>query len=136
MMCTTKPEERSSALLAGADSSTAFQGGSRLGRAFKALLLGSIAAAVGAVIYYAITQITGLNLALVAVVVGLMVGGAVKAGSGHRGGRFYQLLAVLLTYTAIAAMYLPATVELMSEWFREAAEADLIQRKETVPPSQ
>ncbi len=78
--------------------------GSGLGRGFKAIVFGTIAAALGAVLYYAIIRITGLNIGLVAVVVGLMVGGAVKAGSGNRGGRFYQLLAVFLTYSAIAAM--------------------------------
>lgn len=81
--------------------------GSRLGRVVKACGFGTIAAAIGAILYYAIMRITGLNIGLVAVVVGLMVGGAVKAGSGSRGGRFYQLLAVFLTYSAIAAMYIP-----------------------------
>ena len=81
--------------------------GSRLGRVVKAFGFGTIAAAIGAILYYAIMRITGLNIGLVAVVVGLMVGGAVKAGSGRRGGRFYQLLAVFLTYSAIAAMYIP-----------------------------
>ena len=81
--------------------------GSRLGRGFKAVVFGTIGAALGAILYYAIMRITRLNIGLVAVVVGLMVGGAVKAGSGNRGGRFYQLLAVFLTYSAIAAMYTP-----------------------------
>ena len=81
--------------------------GSRLGRVIKAVVFGTIAAALGAILYHAIMRITGLNIGLVAVVVGLMVGGAVKAGSGNRGGRFYQFLAVFLTYSAIAAMYTP-----------------------------
>jgi hypothetical protein len=84
-----------------------FHQGSRLDRGIKAVLFGTIAAALGAILYYAIMRITRLNIGLVAVVVGLMVGGAVKAGSGNRGGRFYQLLAVFLTYSAIAAMYTP-----------------------------
>src|SRR5271156_1791256 len=66
-------------------------------RALKALLFGSIAAAVGAAIYRAILFGTGWNIGLVAVVVGYMVGGAVRTGSGERGGRFYQFLAVFLT---------------------------------------
>jgi hypothetical protein len=84
-----------------------FHQGSRLGRGIKAVLFGTIAAALGAILYYAIMRITGLNIGLVAVVVGLMVGGAVKAASGSRGGRFYQLLAVFLTYSAIVGMYVP-----------------------------
>ncbi len=90
------------------------QGGSRLGRAFKAFGFGSIAAAVGAALYYGILRLTGYNFGLVAVVVGVMVGGAVKAGSGSRGGWFYQLLAVFLTYSSIVAMFaVPEFVEAM-----------------------
>lgn len=101
----------------------ALQGG-RLGRAFKALVLGSIAAAVGAGAYYAIMKMTGLNIGLVAVVVGVMVGGAVKSGSGNRGGWFYQFLALFLTYTSIASMYaVPGIVQAFgSRDARPAAE--------------
>jgi hypothetical protein len=81
------------------------QAGSKLGRAFKALVFGSVAAAIGSAIYYAILRLTSINFGLVAVVVGVMVGGGVKAGSGNRGGLFYQLLAVFLTYSSIVAMY-------------------------------
>jgi hypothetical protein len=63
-----------------------FHQGSRLGRGIKAIVFGTIAAALGAILYYAIVRITGLNIGLVAVVVGLLVGGAVKAASGNRGG--------------------------------------------------
>ena len=90
-----------------------FHQGSRLGRGIKAVLFGTIAAALGAILYYAIMRITGLNIGLVAVVVGLMVGGAVKAGSGNRGGRFYQLLAVFLTYSAIVGMYVPKMLDVL-----------------------
>lgn len=88
-----------------------FHQGSRLDRGIKAVLFGTIAAALGAILYYAIMRITGLNIGLVAVVVGLMVGGAVKAGSGNRGGRFYQLLAVFLTYSAIVGMFVPKMLD-------------------------
>ena len=64
----------------------AFRGGSRFARVFKALILGSLAAMVGAVIYYAITRASGYNLALISIFVGFMVGGAVRKGSGNRGG--------------------------------------------------
>ena len=89
----------------------AFRGGSRVARVFKALILGSVASAVGAVLYYAILRATGYNIGLVAVVVGVMVGRAVRTGTGGRGGRFYQFLAVFLTYSAIVAMYVPLVLE-------------------------
>ncbi len=91
---------------------TMFHGGSRLTRMLKALVFGTIGAAAGAFLYHAIMTITGLNIGLVAVVVGVIVGGAVKAGSANRGGLFYQFLAVFLTYSAIVAMYaVPAIIE-------------------------
>ncbi len=65
-------------------------------------------------IYYAIIRTTGWNIGIVAVLIGLMVGGAVRKGSGNRGGLGYQLLAVFLTYSAIAAMLLPVALEGMA----------------------
>ena len=88
-----------------------FRGGSRLGRVLKAFVFGSAAALAGGALYYAIIRTTGINLGLIAVLVGFMVGRAVRAGSGNRGGLFYQFLAVFLTYSSIVAMYLPFLVE-------------------------
>jgi hypothetical protein len=99
-----------------------FHGGSRLGRAFKAMVLGAIAAAAGAVLYYAIYKITGRNFGLVAIVVGLMVGGAVKSGSASRGGWFYQLIALFLTYSAIAAMLIPVALEQLQQQHQKQNE--------------
>jgi len=45
--------------------------------------------------------VTGYEFGLVAVVVGLLVGGAVRKGSSGRGGWRYQALAMFLTYTAV-----------------------------------
>ncbi|WP_165071751.1 LIM domain-containing protein [Paludisphaera rhizosphaerae] len=96
-------------------------GGSKVGRVVKASILGFLAAIVGAIGYYAITKMTGYNLGLVSVVVGVMIGMAVKAGSGGRGGLGYQLLAVGLTYTSIAIMLIPMVLEGLQER-REAEE--------------
>lgn len=85
----------------------AYLGGSRFGRLAKAAIFGSFAAALGAILYYIIVQATGYNIGLVAIVVGLMVGAAVRSGSGARGGWGYQLLALFLTYSAIAGMLAP-----------------------------
>jgi hypothetical protein len=71
------------------------------------LAFGSLAAGVGAAVYRMILTGTGMNFALVAIVIGYMIGGAVKTGSGERGGRFFQFLAVFLAYSALVGMFLP-----------------------------
>lgn len=81
------------------------------GRFVRALVYGLGGGAVGAGIYYAILAITGYELGLVAIVVGVLVGGAVRAGSGRRGGWVYQGLAMALTYVAITSTYIPFVIE-------------------------
>jgi hypothetical protein len=83
----------------------ALRGGSPTARVLKSLVFGTAAAAVGAVIYYAIIRARNINIALVSILVGFMVGAAVRMGSGSRGGPFYQALAIVLTYASIVAMY-------------------------------
>lgn len=77
----------------------------------KAVVLGVPAAAVGAGIYYGVTALTGYELGLVAIVIGVLVGGAVRRGSGGRGGWPYQALAVGLTYCAIVSTYVPYLIQ-------------------------
>ena len=81
--------------------------GSSAGRFFRASLAGSVAAVVGAGLYYAVLALTEYEFALVSILVGLMVGFAVNWGSGHRGGWLYQTLAVGLTYMAIVSTNVP-----------------------------
>jgi len=90
-----------------------FRGGSRFLRVMKAFLLGSVGAVAGAVLYYVIVRVTNWNIGLVSVLVGFMVGTAVRKGSGNRGGSFYQVLALFLTYSAIAGMLAPFWIEAM-----------------------
>lgn len=66
-----------------------------------ALLLGLGAAALGAGIYFGIEALTGYEFGLVAVIVGLMVGTAVRKGSRGQGGWRYQALAIGLTYLSV-----------------------------------
>lgn len=82
-------------------------GGAGVSRLLKAVLLGTGAAAVSAAAWYGIVKLTGYELGIVAVVVGLAVGGAVRIGAERRGGWAYQTIAVVLTYLAIAASYVP-----------------------------
>ena len=82
-------------------------GGSAVGRLLKATAFGVGAGIGGALIWYLVRRMTGYEVGLIAILVGLMVGGGVKAGSNGRGGIGYQLVAVLLTYLAIASNYIP-----------------------------
>src|SRR2546430_16776483 len=73
----------------------------------KALGLGLLAAAAGAGIYYAVAAATGSEYAIVAIVVGLLVGTAVRKGSNRRGGWGHQAPAMALTHSAIAVTHIP-----------------------------
>jgi len=81
--------------------------GSGVGRLVVATLLGVGAAAVGAIVWYGIREVTGYEVGLVAIGVGLLVGVAVQRGSGGRGGVPYQILAVVLTYLSIVSASAP-----------------------------
>jgi hypothetical protein len=85
--------------------------GTPFGRFFKATMRGLGAGLLGAIAWFAIRKIAHIEIGLVAIVVGFMVGKAVRKGSGGRGGRGYQILAVVLTYSCIAANYMPDIFE-------------------------
>ena len=87
---------------------------------FRAVGYGVPAAMLGSAIYYAIVALTGYEIGLVAILIGFMVGAAVRAASGPGGGRRYQLLAAGLTYCAIVTTYVPFVIE----GFVEAAAAE------------
>lgn len=70
-----------------------------------AIALGVGAAILGAILYFGVTAITGYEIGLVAIAVGWLVGRAIQKGTGGRGGRGYQVAAVLLTYLSVAGAY-------------------------------
>jgi len=86
----------------------------------RAFLYGLGAAILGSIVFYAITAITGFRFGLIAVFVGWAVGKAVRHGSGMRGGRKYQVIAVLLTYFSIASTSVP---DITKALFEQAAKA-------------
>lgn len=90
---------------------TTLKSGSGVGRFVRAVIFGSIAAAVGAGIYYAVLALTGYEIGIVAIIVGFLVGKAVSMGSNGVGGWKYQLLAVFLTYLAIVSTYVPFIIK-------------------------
>jgi hypothetical protein len=73
--------------------------------------MGLGAGLVGALIWFAIRRAANVEIGLIAVLVGYMVGKAVRKGSGNRGGVGYQVMAVLITYCCICANYLPDVVQ-------------------------
>ena len=82
-------------------------GGSAPGRVLRAIAFGAGAAVLGATIYFALAALTGYEFGLVAILVGWLVGTAIRHATNHRGGRGYQWLAVVLTYAAIVSTYIP-----------------------------
>jgi hypothetical protein len=76
----------------------------------RAALYGGGAALAGSALYAAVAITTGLEIGLIAIVVGVMVGKAVRFGSHGLGGRPQQILAVLLTYFAITTSYIPVFI--------------------------
>jgi len=84
-----------------------YGGGAGPGGVAIAVLLGSAAGLAGAVVWWAIRHYASLEVGLIAIAIGHVVGLAVRRGSGGRGGRGYQVLAVVLTYFWITANYAP-----------------------------
>lgn len=86
-----------------------------LGGFLRACVYGALAAVAGSLLYFGISALTGYNFGLIAIVVGVFVGQAVRKGSGGRGGLLYQLLAVFLTYSSIVTTYIPYIVHDLAE---------------------
>jgi len=80
--------------------------GTGFGRFARALAFGTGAAAGGSALYAAAALLLHSEWSFIAILVGFMVGGAVRAGAQRRGGWVYQALAVFLTYTAIVSSYI------------------------------
>jgi hypothetical protein len=76
----------------------------------RAILYGAGAALAGCILYATVSIVTGLEIGLIAIVVGIMVGKAIRYASHGLGGRPQQILAVLLTYFAISTSYVPVFV--------------------------
>jgi hypothetical protein len=91
-------------------------GGSFFPRFLKACLFGFGAAIGGFAIYFGVLKLTGMQVGLISILVGFMVGMAVRKGSENRGGVLYQLTAIFFTYLAIAASY---SALVLPELFKE-----------------
>jgi hypothetical protein len=74
-------------------------------------LFGLGAGVVGAIIYFAVIALLNLEIGIVAILIGYMVGYSIRKGAHGRGGRRFQVLAVALTYASIAMAYTPIAVK-------------------------
>jgi hypothetical protein len=82
------------------------EGTSRAGRITRALVYGFGAALAGAAIWFTVSVVSGgYSIGIIAILIGWMVGRAVRAGSRGRGGRRYQVAAGLLTYLSVAMSF-------------------------------
>lgn len=113
----------------------AWNSGSRFSRAVRATVAGSGAALVGALLYFAVTKITGYEFALATIFIGYCVGLAVRWGSNGRGGWAYQVLAILLTYVAIVSTYGPTAAEAMIDASRHGSTASTDRAPATAAPA-
>lgn len=90
----------------------------------KAAVYGVGAAIVGAIIYWAVMRFLNLEIGLVAILTGWMVGKAVRAGANGGGGRLLQAGSALLVYLSVAGAYLPFAIGAAMEGAKAAVAAD------------
>jgi len=81
---------------------------SRTPKAFlKALAFALGAALAGAAVYYAVMEFLDLEIGIVAILIGWLVGRAIQKALPGGGLRRYQVLAAVLTYFAVGVAYMP-----------------------------
>jgi hypothetical protein len=78
---------------------------------FKAVAFGLGAAIVGAIIYYAVIAITEFEIGIIALLIGWMVGIAIRKGADGRGGKRLQVAGAGLVYLAVGMAYLPIAIK-------------------------
>lgn len=83
----------------------------------RAAIFGVGAAIAGAILYYGVIAITNLEIGIVAIAIGYMVGYAIRRATGSRGGRRLQILAIVLTYWSVGLAYTPVA-------FKQLADAE------------
>jgi hypothetical protein len=97
--------------------------GGAAGRFGKAFVLGVLAMIACSIVWYLVLEATDSQWGILAVVVGFVIGGAVRKGSNGRGGWRYQTLAIFLTYTAIVSSYVPFIIQGMREHSAQVTKA-------------
>ncbi len=90
----------------------------------KAVLYGLGAAIAGAMIYYAVMEYLNIEIGIVAILIGYMVGHAIRNATSGQGGRRFQILAAGLTYLAVAMAYAPFSLRGITGSEQASAVAD------------
>ena len=90
----------------------------------RAALFGFAAAVAGAILYYAVIAIADFEIGIVAIAIGFMVGYGIKKGTRGRGGRRFQVMALLLTYWSVGLAYLPLAVRGAAEQERASVQPE------------
>jgi Flp pilus assembly protein TadB len=99
-------------------------GVTRTGGAFiRSAMFGGIAALSGAAIYYGVIAAFSLEIGIVAILIGFIVGKAVRSGARGGGGRRYQILAAGLTYLSVGMAYAPVAYKGIVDAKRNGPEA-------------
>jgi len=88
----------------------------------RAFGYGAGAAILGTLIWLLVMKILNAELGIIAIMVGLLVGLAVRKGAAGRGGPRYQALAMVLTYISITSSYVPFVLKGIAEKGDTAAE--------------
>jgi hypothetical protein len=100
----------------------------------RAILFGSGAALAGCILY-AIVLMMGVQIGIVALLVGYMVGKAIRYATYGVGGRPQQVLAVALTYFAISTSFVPVMIYQVAKDVKSRPKpVDSAQVKPAKPP--
>jgi hypothetical protein len=113
----------------------ALASGSPVMRFLKAAIFGFLGAILGSVIYVGIAIVAKMEIGLIAIVVGLIVGVAVRKGSEGRGGWPYQALAMFFTYAAIVMLYVPAAMERQMDAIQHEKAVTADKAKDSAAPA-
>jgi hypothetical protein len=102
---------------------------------FRPVVYGAGAALAGCLLY-AVVLAMGVQIGIIALAVGYMVGKAIRYASYGLGGRPQQILAVALTYFAISTSFLPASFFVRMKQAVEAKSAPRRASPPAAPPIQ
>lgn len=89
--------------------------GSALGRFFRAAGAGFGVAVVGALVWWGVRELTGYELAIISIGIGIGVARAILWGTRRRTTTFYRILAVVITYLGISLSYAPILAAQLAE---------------------